>query len=193
MTELSSPGAKDVKATADKAAGQVLQMNNPAQDQSAVQRTRAPRVPMSEMRLRLQVPEVPGWRLYWFKDENVPAALDAYYEPVKRGEISLNPNGIGVAGDGNTDMGTNVSIIAGQNAAGAPVRLNLMKLKMEYFLEDQKTLEQRNSVILQAIFGDEAKMLDKDGNLKDKDPQAYVKKALLNRPTRKAKIGKRAT
>jgi hypothetical protein len=164
-------------------------VSNPAQDQSASQTRRPPRVPMSEIRQRLQVPEIPGWRLYWFKDENIPAAVDAYYEPVKRNEISTNPIGIGQSAcdSGNTDLGTNVSIIAGQNAAGQPVRLNLMKLKMEYFQEDQKALERRNSMILEAIFGEEAKMFDKEGNLRDKDNLAYRKTALFNRPVRKVK------
>jgi hypothetical protein len=183
------------KDAATKAQGDVLENNNPSLNQKAVLTKRPPRVPMSEIRQRLQVAPMPGWRLYWFKDDNVPAAVDAYYEFVKRGEVALNPNGIGTdsSQSGNTDLGTNVSIIAGQNAAGQPVRLNLMKLKMEYYEEDQRAIEKRNSTILQAIFGDEAKVFDKDGSIKDKDATSYVKTALFNRPTRKAKIGKRAT
>lgn len=165
------------------------EMGNPAADQVAVQTRRRARVPMSELRQRLQVPDIPGWRLYWFKDENVPAAVDAYYEFVKRDEISTNPIGIGsnAADSGNTDLGTNVSIIAGQNAAGQPVRLTLMKLKMEYFLEDQKALEQRNALIMQAIFGDEARTFDKEGNQRELSGKEYRKTALFNRPVRKVK------
>jgi hypothetical protein len=170
------------------AAAAMVEMSNPAVDQKAVQRRRPARVPMSEVRQRLQVPEIPGYRMYWFKDENVPAAVDAYYEHVKRDELSTNPIGIGqsINESGNTDLGTNVSIIAGQNAAGQPVRLNLMKLPLEYYLEDQKLVEQRNLMVMQAIFGDEAAMFDKAGSLKDADPLTYRKTAIFNRPKRMA-------
>ncbi len=166
----------------------MVEMSNPAQDQKAVQRKRPPRVPMAEVRQRLQVPDIPGYRMYWFKDENVPAAVDAYYEHVKRDELSTNPIGIGTSinESGNTDLGTNVSIIAGQNAAGQPVRLNLMKLPLEYYQEDQQLIEQRNMSIMQAIFGDEAMMYDKAGNLKDSDPLTYRRTAIFNRPKRMA-------
>src|SRR5690348_4267277 len=70
-------------------AGEVNPANAPEK------RRRAPRVSMANQRQRLQVPDIAGYRLYWFKDENVPAAIDAYYEFVKRDEISLNPIGIG--------------------------------------------------------------------------------------------------
>jgi hypothetical protein len=166
------------------------ELNNPANNQAAEQRRpRGPRIPMSTVRQRLQVPDIPGYRLYWFKDENIPAAMDAYYEFVKRDEITMNPIGIGASSSdsGNTDMGTNVSIIAGQNAAGQPVRLNLMKLKREYYDEDQRLIEQSNAKRLEGIFGDEAMMFDKAGNMRDADPLTYRKTALLNRPTRKAK------
>jgi hypothetical protein len=188
--------SKEALVNLQKEMAEVFQLSNPAANQAAQQRSRPPRIPMSEIRQRLQVAEIPGWRLYWFKDENIPAAMDAYYEFVKRDEISMNSLGIAQSSmeSGNTDLGTNVSIIAGQNGAGQPVRLNLMKLKMEYYQEDQKLIEQRNSLILQAIFGDEAKMFDKEGNLKDKDPLTYRKSALFNRPTRKAaRLTRKAT
>lgn len=192
MTDVKKPFAVPVaKVEVTKPAAPppdaVVVESNPAQDQVAAQTVRRPRVPMSELRQRLQVPEIPGWRLYWFKDENVPAALDAYYEFVKRTELSVNPTGIGQSSleSGNTDLGSNVSIVAGQNAAGQPVRLNLMKLKIEYFREDQKSLELRNAKIMESVFGDEAMMFDKEGNLKDRDPLTYRKTALFNRPARK--------
>jgi hypothetical protein len=78
-----------------------------------------------------------------------------------------------------------VSIIAGSNAAGQPVRLNLMKLPLQYYREDQKKVELRNGNIMEAIFGDEAKMFDADGAITEMDSHAYRKKALFNRPARK--------
>ena len=153
-------------------------------------RKRGARVSMALQRQRLQVPDIPGFRTYWFKDENIPAALDAYYEFVKRDEISMNPLGIGNSYEesGNTDLGTNVSIVAGQNAAGHSVRLHLMKLPMEYYKEDQKMVEQRNMSIMQAIFGEEAKVFDEQTRqMRDMNGLEYRRTALFNRPRRKAK------
>jgi hypothetical protein len=187
MSELTV-GGKSVKDAMQKAA--LPQSTNPAANvKETLVPKRAPRVSMAAVRQRLQVPDIPGYRMYWFKDENIPAALDAYYEFVKRDEISTNSVNIGqsVQESGNTDMGTNVSIIAGQNAAGQPVRLNLMKLALEYYNEDQRLVEQRNLSIMEAIFGEEAKMFDSAGNMRNADPLTYRKTALFNRPKRQAK------
>jgi hypothetical protein len=184
MNDLELSG-KAAEQALKNAFGQMVLANNPANEPE--RKARAPRVSMSQQRLRLQVADIPGFRLYWFKDENVPAAQDAYYEFVKRGELAVNPLGIGssVNADGNTDLGTNVSIVAGQNAAGNPVRLHLMKLPLEYYREDQKLIEQRNASILEAIFGDEAKTFDRSGNLREMDGLEFRKTALFNRPKRK--------
>jgi hypothetical protein len=142
---------------------------------------------MADVQQRLKVPDMPGYRLYWFKDDNVPKALAAYYEPVKDHEINVPHNSIGSSEDvsGNTDLGTNVSMIAGSNAAGQPVRLNLMKLPLQYYKEDQQKVEQRNQSVMEAIFGEEAKMFDANGAVQEMDAHAYRKKALFNRPARK--------
>lgn len=182
-------GGKAAQDELRRQMGNLLQLSNPAQDQSAAQRTRPPRVSMSTQQQRLKVADIPGYRLYWFKEENIPAAMDAYYEFVKRDELTTNPVGIGqnAMDSGNTDMGSNVSLVAGQNAAGAPARLVLMKLKEEYFREDQLMVAQRNAIPMEAIFGDEAKMFDKAGNIREADPLTYRKVALLNKPVRKTK------
>ena len=179
-------GGAEAKQELARQLGRVLQLSNPTGEVPA--EGRRPRVPMSEVRQRLQVPDMPGYRLYWFKEENVPAALDAYYEFVKNHEVRVNPNGIGAdhALSGNTDLGTNVSLIAGQNAAGQPVRLILMKLKLEYHQEDMRGVAQRNNIPMEGIFGEEAKMFDKSGSVKEMDPLTYRKKALFNRPVRKS-------
>jgi hypothetical protein len=181
-------GGKAAAEELKRQLGQVLELNNPSVDQQAEQR-RPARVPMSTQQLRLKVPDMPGYKLHWFREDNVPAAIDAYYEFVKRDEIRSNPIGIGTNAmdGGNTDLGTNVSLVAGQNAAGQPIRLILMKLKLEYAQEDERLLAQRNQVPMEAIFGDEAMMFSKDGKIIDKDPLAYRKTALFNRPVRKTK------
>lgn len=168
-----------------KRSNEPLVASNPANEPP--KRVRGPRVSMAMQRQRLQVPDMPGYYLHWFKDENIPAAMDAYYEFVKRDELTMNPLGIGgsAEGGGNTDLGTNVSIIAGQNAAGMPVRLTLMKLPMEYHTEDSQMVAQRNGTIMEAIFGEEAKMFTQ-GGLEETGGTTYRKTALFNRPKRKA-------
>ena len=175
------------------------QKQNPANDPKVeLQRKRPPRVPMSTARRRLEVADMPGWHLHWFKEDNVPAALQAYYEPVKRGEVALNQLGVanGIADDGNTDLGTNVSIVAGKNEDGSPVRLILMKIPEQYFREDQDDLRKRNGAIMEAIFGEEGAQVGEGGQIKDASSLTYVDQkrtslGLFNRPVRKAKIRNR--
>jgi hypothetical protein len=179
-------GGKQAEDAFRRAFGMVqAEESNPANPPE--RRKRQPRVSMANQRQRLQVPDLPGYRLYWFKDENIPAAIDAYYEFVKRDEIYTNPIGIGNSHEesGNTDLGTNVSIVAGQNAAGQPVRLHLMKLPLEYYREDQQMIEAKNMSIMEAIFGEEAKMFSRDGSLKEMDGLTYRKEALFNKKKRK--------
>jgi hypothetical protein len=146
---------------------------------------------MSAVNRRLEVKSIPGYYLYWFKEENVPAALQAYYEPVMRHEVSLNANSPGITGGvgGNTDMGSGVSLIAGTSEGGQPVRLVLMKLPEEYHQEDMGRLEKRNVEIMQAIFGDEAQV-GMGGVQQPRAELTYVDrertKALFNRKIRKA-------
>lgn len=183
-------------ATADLTTSDVTQLSNPAA--SKAERQRPPRVSMSAPRRRLQVPDLPGWHLHFFKEENVPAAVEAYYELVDRREVRMNQLNVAgeSAGDGNTDMGSNVSVIGGQNAAGQPVRLILMKIKEEYWKEDQLALERRNVAVMQAIFGDEAqvgmggvKAAIPDGNFVNSERTKLT--SLFNRKIRKATIKKR--
>jgi hypothetical protein len=148
---------------------------------------------MTIARQKLQTKDLPGYRQFWFREENIPAAQAAYYTFVKRGELELNASSTGH--DPNTDLGTNVSMIAGQDGGGNPVRLVLMKIKIEYFREDQRALEEKNARIMQAIFGDEA-AVGPGGGISALGEHQYVKKertALFNRKTRKAKLGKRGS
>jgi hypothetical protein len=147
---------------------------------------------MATARRRLEVAPMPGYYLYWFKEEHLDAAVRAYYEPVKRDEVSLNQvNVAGSAGQsGNTDMGSNVSLVCGTNEKGEPQRMHLMKLKEELHMEDEAEKLRRILQPFQAVFGDEASAIAND-------PMAYVDrsrtstniKSLMNRPVRKAKIG----
>ena len=113
------------------------------------------RIPMSVPRLKLQVPEIPGYHTHWFMEENIFLAQQAFYEFVKIDEIPVNQfnpaTSLGISG--SADMGTNVCIVGNKiGALGRPEMQYLMKLKLEYWGEDQKKLEEVNAAKLGQIF-----------------------------------------
>ena len=128
--------------------------DNPA-NRRAKRVTAATRVPMSAPRQKLEVPAVEGFHLHWFLERNVANAQQAGYEFVDQEEVDLNDTNVADAAesDGHTDLGTRVSIIGGVDARDQPERLYLMKLPTEWWLEDQKRLEERNERIAAALRG----------------------------------------
>src|SRR6185369_6197340 len=98
------------------------QLSNPTET-AAVRTSRPPRRSMSTARQRFQTPEIPGWHLHWFKEDNVPLAIDAYYEFVDRNEVSMNQLNVALEGKSTgTDLGSRVSLIADKTESGTPVR-----------------------------------------------------------------------
>ena len=77
------------------------------------------RIPMSTPRQKLSVPEIPGYYMYWMKGtpDRLEQALDSGYEFVDRKETTLSNHLIG--GDtkleGNSDLGSRVSVLAGED------------------------------------------------------------------------------
>lgn len=134
-----------------------MQGSNPAAETAKTAVAARQRIPISTPQLKLQVPDIPGFHLYWFK--GVPGRLAqaerAGYVFVTPNEVSLNDVSIG--GDakrsGNTDMGNQVSIVEGSevDASGNAVRLYLMKQPMEFFLEDRKIMQARNNSIADTL------------------------------------------
>jgi hypothetical protein len=126
-----------------------------ASGQAAVERKR---IPMNVPIQKLEVPEIPGYRMYWFRSEpsRLLRAEQAGYEYVGRGEIELNSTGLAdSAADGNTDMGTLVTISAGDMIGEdkQPLRLILMKIREEWAQENDQILEDRNESIAAALRG----------------------------------------
>jgi hypothetical protein len=163
------------------------------------------RIPMSVPNLRLEVPEVPGFRLYWHKEANVERAKAAGYVLVTQDEVALNPRDIG-GNDGlggNTDLGGNVSLVHGQGATGSPERLVLMKIPMEYFKEDQLNIAMSNAEKIADIFSDE-QLIGPEGEIDDRGQLVYTPsegstfqsrgraefKPVFNRPKRSVQQGR---
>lgn len=145
------------------------------------------RIPLSMPRQKLQVPELPGYHLHFFLESNIPAAELAGYEFVGSQEAGeINQSTIGSAADvsGNTDMGSKVRLLAGKDENGHAEFYYLMKIEEEFFREDHRVLEERNAMILQAIFKKEL-ILGSEQLSSDDKAQRYVKTALFQRPVRK--------
>lgn len=137
---------------------------SPANRSSGAERKR---IPMSIPVQRLAVPDVPGYHLHWFRGtpERVQRAVDGGYEFVDEQETEVGAVDLGGTSTrtGNTDLGTRVSVIGGSEVGtdGQPVRLILMKIKQEWYEEDQKLVEKRNDQVVDTLLG---AMQDTGGN-----------------------------
>lgn len=110
------------------------------------------RVPFSANRKRLQVDsKFPGFKIRWFNDQDdrLSRAEDAGYEYVNRKEV-------GQVGDkdisnGNTDVNSKVSRVVGRTRDNQPIRAYLMKIREEYWKEDQAAKAEINGRVDEAI------------------------------------------
>lgn len=143
------------------------------------------RIPMSIPQRKLEVPELPGYHLHWFLEGRVPRALQGGYEFVDIQEIGgLNQHG--VANDstlsGNSSLGSRVTVVSGEGQSGsAPDTLVMMKIKEEWYLEDQKILEARNNQIIEAIR--QRQFIPKDGESAADQDKRYVKQSAFETHT----------
>lgn len=117
------------------------------------------RIPMSVPVQRLETEDIPGYHLHWFTSnpERLQRAMDGGYEFVDEREMKINNVSLGgdSAASGNADMGSRVSVVSGQEVGkdGQPVRLVLMKIRQEWWDEDQKQVEARNSKVRDSLLG----------------------------------------
>lgn len=117
------------------------------------------RIPLSVPQRKLEVPEIPGYRLRWLRGTaaRLAQAERAGYEFVHEDEVQLNNLALG--GDatkaGNSDLGTRVSVIEGSetDGSGQAVRMYLMKQKLEYAREDDAIVQERNDRVRDALVG----------------------------------------
>lgn len=149
---------------------------SPAQEQLAEGlRQRNSRHRWTSGRRRLEVNELPGYRLYWHKTSDVSDALQAGWEFVHKDEIQLNSFSIGGAVEANnkgTDVGSRVSVIG---SPGAAELLYLMKLREEFVREDRQARMQANIAPLRAIFTGERILDPETAQLTQPGATTYVK------------------
>ena len=164
-----------------------VQAANPATDATIHGITRETRIPLSTARRKLEVlNDLPGYHLHWFLESNVPAAIQGGYEFVNDKDIRLNQHTAATKTgiSGNNDLGSNISLIGGIGADGKNESQFLMKIREEWWQDDQKVIENRNAATLAAIFKGEQIGNPNQANAGDTS-QRYVKEALFQRPTRK--------
>lgn len=146
------------------------------------------RIPMSTPMQKLQVPELVGFYLHWFRNDNVHRALQAGYEFVDCKEINMNPINIGAAREvsGSSDLGTRVTLVNGTDEHGNAIIAVLMKLPVELRTKDEAEMNARNAQQIEGIFRGEPIGTHGDQS------HRYVHTAVMNRPVRKAaKVGPR--
>ena len=93
---------------------------------------------------KLQVGKlIQGYHLYFFNDEpgRIQAALDAGWEFVSPDEVGYASTNVT---NRNVDLGDRVSVIGGKDDRGNGVPQVLLKIKQEWWEEDQADIQKRN-------------------------------------------------
>lgn len=144
-------------------------------------KTPARRVPMSLPTLKLEIPAIPGYVCHWFRGtgQRIAQAQNAGYEFVNRDDVSINHVGLAsdYLSDGNSDLGSRVSVSAGGDSPEGQqgLRLYLMKIKRELFEEDQIALDEQHEQVAAQLRGDrgfgEAAQADYKRHTAQKTPQ----------------------
>lgn len=157
---------------------------------------------MSTATRKLEVDPIAGFHLHWFAENKVPRAKAAGYLLVTADEVTLNGNPLGGGIDGNTDLGSNVSLVGSTDGPNGHERLVLMKLPEEFWREDSEALRLRNENVYSAIFGGEiggvqvgangevqVQSLPDHSYVKQADSSSHAlrKKPIMNRGMPKAK------
>lgn len=156
------------------------QPTNPANPGGQTAKTPAERkrIPFSAPSRRLEVADIPGYHLFWPLESQVPRALQAGYEFVDSKEVSLNNRD--VAGDatitGNADLGSRVRVFAGTGSNGQPEYHVLMKIREEWYREEQQMLERKNQQVMDAIYRTKEGLATSEDRPGDKGTK-YVKTA----------------
>jgi hypothetical protein len=118
---------------------------NPEMDQT-IPRTRQP---FGVGKLRLGVSTIPGYHMHWIADYpgRLEDAEENGYEYVTRDEVKLSKR----LGDDSASAGERVSRISGSHESGRPLVLHLMKLRQEWYEENQEFYASRTRAIEQQI------------------------------------------
>ena len=116
------------------------QGNRQARSQDRQGKGRKQRVPLGTPRSKMAVEgKDPNFTYRWVNDQGgrIQQAEQASYEFVKAGDVTV---GSGV--DRNSETGDQVSQIVGTKEDGSPMRAYLMRIKREFYEEDQNAKQE---------------------------------------------------
>ena len=96
--------------------------------------------------------DIPGYKLHIFNDEpgRIQSALDGGWEFVKPDEVGGVKDSVT---SGNTDLGDKVRYLVGSSEKGDGLYAYLLKIKQEWYDEDQAEIQKRNDRVDDAIRG----------------------------------------
>lgn len=152
-SETLAPPIKEIVAAGESSGQLVPSESEPEAYARFLEQRR--RVSMSVPSMKMAVPHIPGYVLYWFNDDEgrVERALRSSYQFVESDEVALHD--FSLAGDstksGNQDLGTRVSMLVGLTRDGRPMRAYLMKIREEIWKIDQKLGQERNDKVAAAL------------------------------------------
>lgn len=135
--------------------------------------------PMSAGVQKLAVPEKEGFHRRWFRGDlgRLMRAQRAGYTFVEAADVDLANFDLGgdAKNSGNTDLGTRVSVISGDEMGpdGQPQRLYLMQCPNELYQYSRNLLEDRNESVAEALRG--GKIGAEQDERADDTSQRYVK------------------
>lgn len=136
---------------------------------------RRTRIPMGIPSLKLALPELTGYVCRWINDQDdrLERAVNGGYEYVTRtecpqyGQAEVTP--------GNSDLGERVSRVVGTDRNSRPMRAFLMKIKQEWYNEDQAAKTRELDRIDQAVAKGQVNAQPGDGRyVKDGDIKLTV-------------------
>ena len=96
--------------------------------------------------------QIPGYHLHIFNDEpgRVQTAIDGGWEFVTPDEVGGVKDSVT---SGNTDLGDKVRFLVGTSEKGDGLYAYLLKIKQEWYDEDQAEIQKRNDRVDDAIRG----------------------------------------
>lgn len=165
-------------------AGEIGERNNPASSPATIFGvTRESRVSMNVPQRKLETPDLPGYHLHWFLRNNVPRAVRAGYEYVSIKELPTMDRSIGGRGSNtNTEElggGDQITHLDGRDEHGNLVDLVLMKIRLEWYFDDQRKIAERNLSVLQQVFGSKLALRLPGENERDYSSR-YTKEAVID-------------
>ena len=131
---------------------------------------------------KLEVPPIPGYHLHWFLERNLAKAIAGWYEYVDPKDVPTLNGSIGgrTEGSKSEDLGgSQVSQIAGVNEQGQPEKLILMKIRQEWYFEEQRKIAERNLSIIKQIFNKKTPIMAPEESQADYN-QRYTREAVID-------------